>query len=100
MQPILERMLESIIGELIPVELRRPFTSADQVPAETQVAGLVQQSRSLAGGQQPFQKGIVYWSAYYLGYGLTVPTAWISTVFQRNTKVEAALIRPRTQPAG
>ncbi|MEI8017309.1 MAG: hypothetical protein WCH39_03865 [Schlesneria sp.] len=100
MQPILERMLESIIGEMIPVELRRPFTSSDCETPETQVAALVQQSRSRSDGKRPFQRGAVNWSAYYLGYGLTVPVVWISTAFRRNTKVDSALIRPRTEPVG
>ena len=93
MKPILERLLESIIGDMVPVELRRPFTSSDREASETQTAALIQQSGSLTGGQRPFRKGVVYWSAYYLGYGLTGPAAWVSTVCRRNTKVDSALIR-------
>ena len=102
MQPILERMLESIIGEMIPIELRRPFTTSDRETSETQVAALVQQSRSLTDRQRPFQKGVVYWSAYYLGFGLMFPAALISGCFYgtplSRRAGETLLIQPRTRP--
>ncbi len=94
MQRILERMLSSIIGEMIPVELRRPFTSSARETSSTQstqVAALVEQVPSLTERQPPLQKGAVYWSAFYLGYGLTFPAAWVSAAFLRNTVVEAGL---------
>ena len=91
MQRILERMLSAIIGEMIPVELRRPFTSPARETSSTQVAALVEQAPPLTDRQPPLQKGAVYWSAFYLGYGLTFPAAWISAAFLRNTVVEAGL---------
>jgi hypothetical protein len=98
-QAILERTLESMIVEMIPVELRRPFTSSAREtsanPARAistmQVASLVQQETSLTNAQPALKKGAFYWSAFYLGYGLTFPAAWISAAFLRNTVVEAGL---------
>jgi hypothetical protein len=78
MQRILERMLESIIGEMIPVELRRPFTNSPRDLSNPQTAAVVQQAPAIAAKRQPCQSGAVYWSAYYLAYGLTFPAAWIS----------------------
>ncbi len=78
MKRILERMLGSIIGEMIPVELRRPFKSSPRDLSDPQTAAVVHQAPAIAGRRQPCKSGAVYWSAYYLAYGLTFPAAWIS----------------------
>jgi hypothetical protein len=78
MQRILERMLESIIGEMVPIELRRPFTSSPGELSDSQTAAEVQQAPTIAERRQAGQSSAAYWPAYYLAYGLTFPAACIS----------------------
>jgi hypothetical protein len=82
MQRVLERMLASIIGEMVPVEIRRPFTSSPGDLSDPQTAAVVQQAPATARQRQPCKSGAVYWSAYFLAYGLTFPAAWISGTYR------------------
>ena len=76
MRRILERLLETIIGEMIPVELRRPFTDSQRAPSAIPTAGEIPQTPQLAGRRRRVHSGAIYWSAYYLGFGLTYPAVW------------------------
>ena len=89
MRRILERLLETIIGEMIPVELSRPFTSSPREISATRVAAVTQQPPATAGTRQPAKSGVIYWSAYYLGYGLMFPAAWILGSFPRKIPTSA-----------
>jgi hypothetical protein len=88
MQPILERMLETIIGEIVPVEVRRPLTGSRRVAPGMQTATVVEQWPAC---RQPRKSGAIYKSAYYLGYGLTIPAAWISWTLLGSTTAASGL---------
>ncbi|MBS0262797.1 MAG: hypothetical protein JSS02_12660 [Planctomycetes bacterium] len=78
LRPILERTLASIIAEMIPVELRRPFIAQ---MSETAVSQAVREPRRLSARDEalaPYRTGGLYWSAYYLSYGLSMPFAWLA----------------------
>ena len=91
MQRMLERMIQSMIGEMVPFEIRRPLTSSPEASSITQVAAVDQPAPALAVRQQSCQSGAVYRSAYYVAYGLTFPAAWIWQTLLRNTAAGAGL---------
>ena len=91
MRRIVEGVLETMIGELIPMEVRRPFMNSPADPTPTHTGVVIDEVSAPAEEQDSFKTGAAYWSAYYLGYCVAFPTLWISGASLRKTAAASGL---------